>query len=150
MDGFATLDHLDGTVPTVIVTMHTDEEHRQRAADLGAAAFLSKGAPLPELAAAVRAVHAGESLIQGGVDGAVLERHGTPVLDEGAAALTEREIELLGLLAGGVSSTEELAKRLFISSKTVKNHLASIYDKLEVSDRAQAAVEAIRLGFAVD
>jgi DNA-binding CsgD family transcriptional regulator len=53
---------------------------------------------------------------------------------------------LLALLASGESSTEQLADRLFISQKTVKNHLASIYAKLGVADRAQAAVEAIRLG----
>jgi DNA-binding NarL/FixJ family response regulator len=150
MDGFATLSHFGGEVPTIIVTMHADEDRRRRAAELGASAFLSKGAPLPELAAAVRAVTAGENLIDSGVDTEVMERHGSPVLDAGAAALTDREIELLGLLAAGVSTTDELAERMFISAKTVKNHLASIYDKLGVADRAQAAVEAIRLGFTGD
>ena len=76
----------------------------------------------------------------------VLDQHRQPVLDEGAAALTARERELLKLLASGVSSTEDLADQLFISQKTVKNHLASIYDKLAITDRAQAVVEAIRLG----
>ena len=147
MDGFDALEELAGRLPAVVVTMHADDKRRTKAATLGAVAFLSKGAPLPELAAAVRAAVAGENLIDSGVDSDVLERHGAPVLDEGAAALTDREIELLGLLAGGVSSTDELAERLFISSKTVKNHLASIYVKLGVADRAQAAVEAIRLGF---
>ena len=60
--------------------------------------------------------------------------------------MTSRERELLALLTQGVSSTEDLADRLYISQKTVKNHLASIYEKLAISDRAQAAVEAIRLG----
>ena len=147
LDGFAALEELTGQLPAVIVTMHADDKRRTRAAQLGAAAFLSKGAPLPELAAAVRAAVAGENIIESGVDEDVLERHGAPVLDAGAAALTGREIELLGLLAGGMSAPDELAERLFISSKTVKNHLASIYEKLGVSDRAQAAVEAIRLGF---
>jgi len=146
MDGFRTLEHLGGELPAVVVTMHSDDVRRTKAAALGATAFLSKGAPLPQLAAAVRAVFSGENLIESGVDDAVMTRHGTPVLDEGAAALTGRERELLGMLANGVSNTDELAERLFISNKTVKNHLASIYDKLGVSDRAQAAVEAIRLG----
>ncbi|MDH3730628.1 MAG: response regulator transcription factor [Acidimicrobiia bacterium] len=150
MDGFAALEQLAGSLPAVIVTMHADEERRQRAAQLGASAFLSKGAPLPELAAAVRAVLAGENLIESGVDEGVMARHGAPVLDAGAAALTAREIELLTMLGRGVSTTDELAERLFISSKTVKNHLASIYEKLGIADRAQAAVEAIRLGFTGD
>ncbi len=147
MDGLTALSRLDGRLPAVVVTMHTDDDRRQQAAAAGAAAFLSKGAPLPELAAAVRAVLGGENLIESGVDEGVMARHGSPVLDAGAAALTAREIELLTLLGRGVSATDELAERLFISSKTVKNHLASIYEKLGVADRAQAAVEAIRLGF---
>jgi DNA-binding CsgD family transcriptional regulator len=69
-----------------------------------------------------------------------------PALDPGAASLTARERELLTLLGEGVSSTEDLADRLYISPKTVKNHLASIYEKLNIGDRTQAAVEAIRLG----
>jgi DNA-binding NarL/FixJ family response regulator len=150
MDGLTALERLKGKVPAVVVSMHSDEERLRRASEVGATAFLSKGAPLPELAAAVRAVFAGENLLESGVDEGVMERHGSPVLDAGAAALTEREVELLTMLGRGVSSTDELAERLFISAKTVKNHLASIYFKLGVSDRAQAAVEAIRLGFTGD
>ena len=67
-------------------------------------------------------------------------------LDAGAAALTQREREVLKLLASGISSTDDLAAELFISNKTVKNHLANIYEKLAITDRAQAVVEAIRLG----
>ena len=78
----------------------------------------------------------------------VSERYRRPTLDPGAAALTDRETEILSLLAKGVSSTEDLADRLFISQKTVKNHLASIFSKLSVADRTQAAIEAIRLGIA--
>jgi two-component system response regulator DegU len=77
-----------------------------------------------------------------------LTAYRNPALDPGAAALTEREREILQLLAKGVSSTEDLADRLFISQKTVKNHLASIFQKLSVADRTQAAIEAIRLGIA--
>ena len=75
-----------------------------------------------------------------------LDLYRQPNLDEGAAALTSREREVLKLLSSGVSSTDDLAAELFISNKTVKNHLASIYDKLAITDRAQAVVEAIRLG----
>jgi DNA-binding NarL/FixJ family response regulator len=132
--------------PTIMVTMHTDEDQRRRAEAAGAVGFLSKATPLPDLAAAIRAVHAGERLIDAAAPNEILDAHRQPLLDAGAARLTARERELLRLLASGVSSTEDLADELYISHKTVKNHLASIYEKLAVSDRAQAAVEAIRLG----
>ncbi|MGI9649134.1 MAG: LuxR C-terminal-related transcriptional regulator, partial [Acidimicrobiia bacterium] len=130
----------------IVVTMHADEQHRAKAEAAGAVGFLSKSAPLPTLASAVRAAAAGEVFVEQVGGTTVLEDYQEAVLDPGAAALTARERELLGLLTEGVSSTEELADRLYISQKTVKNHLASIYDKLAISDRAQAAVEAIRLG----
>ena len=147
MTGIAALRDLGSDAPpAIMVTMHTDADQRLRAAAAGAAAFLSKATPLPDLAAAIRAVHAGERFVDVEDPAAVIDAHRQPLLDEGAARLTARERELLRCLASGVSSTEDLADRLYISQKTVKNHLASIYDKLAVSDRAQAAVEAIRLG----
>jgi DNA-binding CsgD family transcriptional regulator len=60
--------------------------------------------------------------------------------------LTPRERELLNLLAGGMSRTQELADTMYISQKTVKNHLSSIFEKLGVPTRAEAIVEAFRLG----
>jgi DNA-binding NarL/FixJ family response regulator len=145
LDGLSALRAMEDPPPSLVVTMHTDERHRADAQRVGAAAFLSKAAPLPDLAAAIRAANHGEQLFGPDFD-EILDRHRSPVLDAGAAALTPRERELLALLASGESSTEQLAYRLYISQKTVKNHLASIYEKLGVTDRAQAAVEAIRLG----
>jgi DNA-binding NarL/FixJ family response regulator len=102
------------------------------------------------LAAAVRAVADDKNLIDLSDEerDEVLETYREAELDPGAAALTAREREILQLLAVGVSATDELADRLYISQKTVKNHLASIFQKLAVSDRTQAAIEAIRLGIA--
>jgi DNA-binding NarL/FixJ family response regulator len=145
LDGLSALAAMDDPPPSLIVTMHTDEAHRAEAEAAGAVAFLSKAAPLPDLAAAIRAANQGERLFGPDLD-EILDRNRSPVLDEGAAALTAREREVLALLASGESSTDQLAERLFISQKTVKNHLASIYEKLGVGDRTQAAVEAIRLG----
>ena len=146
LTGLGALRKLEDAPPAIVVTMHADETHRAKAEAAGAVGFLSKSAPLPTLASAVRAAAAGEVFVEkvGGTD--VLDAYAEPNLDPGAAALTSRERELLALLTKGVSSTEDLADRLYISQKTVKNHLASIYDKLAISDRAQAAVEAIRLG----
>lgn len=138
--------------PVIIVTMHADATQRKAAKAGGAAGFFSKAAPLSVLAAAIRAVAAGNSLdpLDDDATLTLLERYAEPTLDPGAASLTEREREILALLARGVSATEELAEMLYISQKTVKNHLASIFQKLAVSDRTQAAVEAIRLGLADD
>ncbi len=144
--GLATIRQLGNPVPTVIVSMHAAAIHRAEAERAGAVGFLSKSAPLPDLAAAVRAAHAGERFVAEQAVPAVLDRHRQPRLEAGAASLTRRERELLSLLAAGLSTTEELADRMYISQKTVKNHLANIYEKLGVNDRAQAAVEAIRLG----
>ena len=143
--GLAALGAMAEGPPAIVVTMHADEEHRDRAEAVGAVGFMSKASPLPDLAAAIRAAAAGETLMGDDVD-TVLDNHRDPVLGPGAASLTARERELLATLASGVSSTEELADRLYISQKTVKNHLASIYEKLGITDRAQAVVEAIRLG----
>jgi DNA-binding NarL/FixJ family response regulator len=145
MDGISALRQLPSSQKSIVVSMHDSPEARSEAAKAGASAFFSKGVPLLDLAAAVRAVAQGAELIDADLD---LTPFRAPALDPGAAALTEREREILALLAKGVSSTEDLADRLFISQKTVKNHLASIFQKLSVADRTQAAIEAIRLGIA--
>ena len=144
--GIAVLQSLDDPPPTLVVTMHADEDHRKRAHAAGALGFLSKASPLADLAAAIRAIDARVDLIAEPDLAVALAPYREARLAPGPDSLTPRERELLGLLASGVSKTEDLANDLYISQKTVKNHLASIYAKLHVSDRAQAAVEAIRLG----
>jgi DNA-binding NarL/FixJ family response regulator len=144
--GLDVLQSLDDPPPTLVVTMHTEARYRKRAIEAGASGFLSKATPLPELAAAIRAVHDGLDLCAVDDLAAALVPYQEATLSPGAESLTSREREILVLLARGISQTDALADELFISHKTVKNHLASIYAKLHVSDRAQAAVEAIRLG----
>jgi DNA-binding NarL/FixJ family response regulator len=146
LDGLGALDQMPPGMRAIVVSMHDTPERRLAARKAGALGMFSKGVPLADMAAAIRAVAAGEDLYTAAAD--VLERYSRPVLDPGAAALTDREIEILQLLARGVSSTEDLADRLFISQKTVKNHLASVFQKLSVADRTQAAIEAIKLGLA--
>lgn len=145
--GMSLLGSRGVSAAVVIVSMHVTPESTADAMRAGARGVLSKSSPLATLAAAVRAVAAGETLPTDAHElEAFLAPYAKPTLDPGAASLTDRERELLGLLARGVSSTEEIAERLYISQKTVKNHLASIFQKLSVSDRTQAAVEALRLG----
>ncbi len=150
LDGLGALQELGIHPPAIVVTMHENAEQRELARKAGATGFLSKATPLPDLAAAVRAASLGENLLDPTTLREVLDRHQDPQLEGGAASLTAREKELLAVLALGVSGTEDLADRLFISQKTVKNHLANIYEKLGVSDRTQAAVEAIRLGLVTE
>jgi len=149
-DGITSIEALKTRTRAIVVTMHASDEQRQRAAEAGARGFFSKAVPLVTLASAVRAVAGGHNLMD--LDDEqrddLLEGFREARLDPGAASLTAREREILQLLAVGVSATDELADRLYISQKTVKNHLASIFQKLAVSDRTQAAIEAIRLGIA--
>lgn len=149
-DGITTIAALGKRTHAIVVSMYASDDQKARAVAAGARGFFSKGVPLLTLAAAVRAVADGKNLIELEDDerDVVLEGYSEAVLDPGAASLTEREKEILRLLAVGVSATDELADRLYISQKTVKNHLASIFQKLAVSDRTQAAIEAIRLGIA--
>lgn len=149
-DGIEAIADLGRRTKAIVVSMHASDEQRQRAATAGAVGFFSKGVPLTTLAAAVRAVADGKNLIKLTDEERddLLETYREARLDPGAASLTPREREILQLLAVGVSATDELADRLYISQKTVKNHLASIFQKLAVSDRTQAAIEAIRLGIA--
>ncbi len=149
-DGIDAIRTMGGSSQAIVVSMHVSDDQRQRATEAGARGFFSKGVPLTTLAAAVRAVADGQNLIDMNDEqrDEVLETYREAQLDPGAASLTAREREILQLLAVGVSATDELADRLYISQKTVKNHLASIFQKLAVSDRTQAAIEAIRLGIA--
>jgi DNA-binding NarL/FixJ family response regulator len=149
-DGIDTIGKLGRQSRAIVVSMHASDEQRQRAAEAGARGFFSKGVPLTTLAAAIRAVADGMNLLELNDEERddLLETYREAQLDPGAASLTAREREILQLLAAGVSATDELSERLYISPKTVKNHLASIFQKLAVSDRTQAAIEAIRLGIA--
>lgn len=149
-DGINAISRIGMQCDAIVVSMHASDEQRQRARKAGAKGFFSKAVPLSTLAAAVRAVADGQDLIELAEEerDALLEKYLEAELDPGAAALTPREREILQQLAAGISATDELAERLYISQKTVKNHLASIFQKLAVSDRTQAAIEAIRLGIA--
>ena len=149
-DGIDSIAELGMRTRAIVVSMHATEEQKARALEAGAKGFFSKAVPLTTLAAAIRAVADGNNLLELSDEARdeLLETFREAQLDPGAASLTQREREILQLLAVGVSATDELADRLYISQKTVKNHLASIFQKLAVSDRTQAAIEAIRLGIA--
>lgn len=126
----------------VILTMHVDADVRAAAIRAGASGFLVKDCSFDEVAETVRLVAARDTDLSPQIAQSLLDEASR--LDEDAA-ITRREIEVLQLIADGCS-TPEVAERLFISQKTVKNHLASIYAKLDARDRTQAVLQAVRMG----
>ncbi|MDQ1510825.1 MAG: two-component system, NarL family, response regulator DegU [Actinomycetota bacterium] len=131
-------------LPIVIITMHGDEALRRDAVNAGAAGFLTKDVSMQEVVATITQVAGGEVALSTELAATILAEleQGT---DRAPSPLTPREEEVLQLIADGCS-TSEVASGLFISGKTVKNHLASIYEKLEARDRTQAVLSAVRSG----
>jgi len=116
----------------------------------GACGYLLKDATIEEIAAGVRAAAAGESFVSPRVGHHVLERLRGHAGADGTSAetpLSERELDILRLVAEGCDN-DEIAERLFLSPRTVKNHVSSILAKLEMDNRVQAAVYAVRKGIA--
>jgi two-component system, NarL family, response regulator DegU len=134
-------------IAIVMLTMHADQEVLAAAIRAGASGYLVKDCSTDEIANAIRTVVRGETVLSPQLAASMLEevrRMEEPSLDE-ERVITKREEEVLQLIANGCS-TPEVAERLFISQKTVKNHLASIYQKLEARDRTQAVLQAVRMG----
>ena len=122
----------------VVLTMYGDSDHVRRAREAGASNFVTKGAPAREVIAAIRrAASQPDKFFAAGI---------TEELERGGArGLTDREREVLTLLAEGLS-VSGISKRLYISESTTKTHMAKVYAKLGVSNRAQALMTAIRQG----
>ena len=132
----------------VMLTMHADKEVLTNAIRAGATGYLVKDCSTSEIAEAVRMAAGGETVLSPQLAKSMLDE--VRRLDERARTeeermVTKREEEVLQLIADGCS-TPEVAERLFISQKTVKNHLASIYQKLDARDRTQAVLQAVRMG----
>jgi two-component system nitrate/nitrite response regulator NarL len=134
------------SVPTRVIILSADDSGPlvYEAVQLGAAGFLTKVATLNEICDAVAAVARGATVlapeVQSGLVGQVRAQSQT-----GSPVLSERESEVLRLIADGLSAPE-IGARLFISSSTVKTHVRKVFEKLEVSDRAAAVAEGMRRG----
>ncbi|MFG2880602.1 response regulator [Streptomyces sp. NPDC048337] len=129
----------------LIVTSFTEQRTVVPALRAGAAGYVYKDIDPDALAGAIRSVHAGHVLLQPEVASTLLaqEDHGVPAGRSGS--LTDREREVLGLIADG-RSNREIARALVLSEKTVKTHVSNILMKLDLSDRTQAALWAVRHG----
>ncbi|WEG72904.1 response regulator [Vagococcus intermedius] len=129
----------------IIVTSFIDDEKVYPAIEAGAAGYLLKTSTAGEIANAIRASYRGERVLEPEVTGKMMERmtrKNEPVLHED---LTNRENEILLLIAEG-KSNQEIADDLFITLKTVKTHVSNILSKLDVEDRTQAAIYAFKHG----
>ena len=146
LDGLGAMRELRERVPrarVIVLTSFLDDDKLLPALRAGAAGYLLKNAPPPELARAVRAAHAGEALLDPVVAARLVETlagDGDP-LDR----LTPREREVLELIGRGFPN-KRIARRLEVSEKTVKTHVGHVLAKLGVTDRTQAAVVAVRAG----
>jgi DNA-binding NarL/FixJ family response regulator len=136
----------------VMLTISDEEEDLFEAIRAGASGYLLKDIPLDEVAGAVRAVHGGQSLINPSMAGKLLTEFATlarrdaeeePTKHAPAPKLTEREMEVLRLVARGMNN-RDIAKELFISENTVKNHVRNILEKLQIHSRMEAVMIAVR------
>jgi two-component system response regulator DegU len=143
MDGVEAARRLveaDARQRVVMLTMHIDRDVIDRAIRAGAVGYLTKDSSISEVILAIQLAANG--------DRPMSPRLASAMLDEARredALISAREEEVLQLVADGFG-TNEIAERLYISQKTVKNHLASIYEKLNARDRTQAVLMAVKMG----
>ncbi|QNP62623.1 response regulator [Streptomyces genisteinicus] len=136
---------LDNPAKVLIVTSFTEQRTVVPALRAGAAGYVYKDVDPEALAGAIRSVHAGHVLLQQEVAGALLSGDVPGQTGGRGPSLTEREREVLGLIADG-RSNREIARALVLSEKTVKTHVSNILMKLDLADRTQAALWAVRHG----
>jgi DNA-binding NarL/FixJ family response regulator len=152
LDGLAASRRLAGKTRVLILTTFDLNEYVYEALRAGASGFLLKDAPADELIRAIRVVAGGEALLSPSITRRLIEEFARrPPPSERPAALgdlTSREVEVLKLVARGLSNSE-IAKELYLGEATVKTHLGRILQKLELRDRTQAVVLAYEAGLVV-
>jgi DNA-binding NarL/FixJ family response regulator len=151
MSGIEATQRLAATAPlvrVVVLTVMANERNVMEVVLAGACGYLLKDAPIDQIVEGIRAAARGESLISPGIASLLMRRLREPQNIEPALAsgeLTPRELEVLELLSRGMDNPQ-IAQTLFLSQHTVKNHVSSILVKLQVQNRIQAAVRAVRSG----
>jgi DNA-binding NarL/FixJ family response regulator len=151
--GVETTRRLSSLAPlsrVVVLTISADDDDVMNAVMAGACGYLLKDSSIQELIAGIRAASEGESLISPQIAAKVLQRLRAQSKDVDAAKtiraeLSDRELQVLKLIANGKDNAQ-IARELFISPKTVKNHISNILMKLQIENRIQAAVYAVRSG----
>jgi DNA-binding NarL/FixJ family response regulator len=135
----------DPAIGVVVVTMHELDEEVLAALAAGADAYCVKSSDAAIVLDAVRAVAAGGAYFDARIAHVVLRRFSPSALPSSPSPLTPRELDVLRLIADGVGNAE-IAERLHLGLGTVKGHVRDILEKLSASDRAHAAVTALRRG----
>lgn len=136
-------------IPTkiIVLTIHEDREYLFKTLQMGAEGYVLKDVDSAVLVEAIRSVNKGQSYIQSNMTKELIKEFNRVTINEKGRNpennLTARELEVLELIAEGLIN-KEIARRLFISEKTVKNHVSNIFKKLNVSDRTQAAIYAFK------
>lgn len=138
-------------IGVIVVTMFEDDDSVFAAMRAGARGYILKGADQNDMVRAIRAVARGEALFGPSIATRLMNYFTTPAPSQTQAfpELTEREHEILELIAQGLSNPE-IAERLTISLKTVRNHVSNIFNKMQVTDRVQAAIRAREAGMGKD
>jgi len=155
MNGVDATRHISRDAPltrVIVLTISDQEQDVMDAILAGACGYLLKDASIQDLLKGIAAASVGESLISPHIAGKVLQHvRATTAAPEAAATLraelSEREIQVLKLIANG-NENAAIARELHISPKTVKNHVSNILMKLQIENRIQAAVYAVRSGIA--
>jgi DNA-binding NarL/FixJ family response regulator len=138
----------DSTVAVLVVTMLEDDESVFAAMRAGARGYLLKGAQRDDIIRAIESVAQGEAVFGAPIARRITDYFGTPAAARRAGPfpeLSDREREILDLAARGLNN-KRIASRLYLSEKTVRNNISSIFNKLQVLDRAQAIVRAREAG----
>lgn len=134
----------------LVLTAYDDDQYVFALLEAGAAGYLLKDVPVDELIKAIRAVHAGESVLHPIVARKVLTRLAQPPAERptetGFGQLSERETQVLRLAAKGMMN-REIAQELAVSVRTVQVHLGNVFGKLQVGSRTEAVLHALRAGW---
>jgi DNA-binding NarL/FixJ family response regulator len=149
LNGIDTLKIIKKEYPktkVIMLTIHEDAEYLIETVTIGAEGYVLKDADISSLVKAILKVYAGEIYIHPTLSGILIKeykRKGQSQDEVNNSALTRREYDVIKLISKGYNN-KEIATELFISEKTVKNHVSNIFKKIKVTDRTQAALYAIK------
>ncbi len=150
LDGIEAIRRIRTASPStkvIVLTSFAEDEKVFPSVKAGAAGYLLKDVQPQKLVEAIRTVHRGEALLHPAIAAKLMQEYAQAPPRRAGESLTERELEVLRLVARGMSN-KEIADSLVLSEKTVKTHVSNILQKLHLADRTQAALYAVKQGLA--